>query len=155
MIEITQYFQRIIKYMILAYTIYSLIQFIDVTKHAYESQYEKIMSAQIAFNKSCDDISLLSWPAIIDNCIHYRQISQRNVYWETIVEVSHQLKPCGSTKNYHSEHSGVSKHVHSDEDGESNCTYVHILGFGICIGALLIIGVFNKRNNINEKIKNE
>jgi hypothetical protein len=153
--QIFQYIERIIKYAAIAYTIYSLIQFADVVNHAYISQKEKISSAQTAFQKLCDDGSLLSWPAIIDNCIHYRQIGQRNVYWETVVEASHHLKPCGSNKNYHNENHGLSDHAHVNEDGEGSCNYLYVLGFGIAIGALFIIGVFNKRKNINNKIKNE
>lgn len=155
MMEITQIINRSLRFTAYAYMIYALIQFADVVNHSYSEQSEKILSAQIALNKTCDDISLLSWPAILDNCIHYRKISQRNVYWETIVEVSHQLHPCSVSKNYHDEHSSLGGHVHSDEGNESNCSYIYILGLGIAVGVILILGVFNKPNTLNEKVKND
>ncbi len=144
---IRQHLTRLIKFAAYAYLAYSIIHMIDVSIHAYSSQLEKITAAQIAFNRTCDDITLLSWPAILDNCIHYRKIAQRSVYWETFVELSKQLHPCGSKKDYHNEH------LHGDDDHETDCSYLYIFSVGIGIGALFIIGGFNRQNNINEKTK--
>ena len=155
MFSISQFIERTIKCASIAYMIYLLIQFIDVTNHSYNDQYEKITSAEMAFNRTCNDINLLAWPGIIDNCVHYRKISQRSIIWETIVEVSNQLHPCHTSKQYHDEHDSIGGHVHSSEKGNNECSFVYILGFGIAIGALLIIGVINRQKNIDEKIKHE